>query len=42
MWKIISDHLHPVLLGRELIRSMERNEAAADRLDAAIRELLAR
>ena len=41
MLKAILVHLHPVLLGRELVLALERNEAAADRLDAVIRELLA-
>ncbi len=42
MWRFISEQLHPVLLGRALILSMERNKTARDRLDAAIRDLLAR
>ncbi len=42
MFRIISNCLYPVLLGPELIRSMERNVAAAERLDAAIRDMLAR
>jgi hypothetical protein len=41
MLRAISERLHPILLGSELVRALERNEAAADRLDAVIRELLA-
>ena len=41
MIQTISEFLHPVLLGSKLVRALKRNEAAADRLDAAIRDLLA-
>jgi hypothetical protein len=35
-WELI----RPVLIGSELMTSLQRNEAAADRLDQTIREML--
>ncbi len=40
MIKRFLNSLRPLFLGRDLILSIDRNNAAADQLDAAIREML--
>lgn len=40
MIKRVLNSLRPLFLSRDLILSIDRNNAAADQLDAAIREML--